>query len=171
MAPPRRHATATPPPHPVTLPPPPPSHPHCSIYPGHGRRFVTKSGQLVILAGSKERAMYHQRKKPAKLAWTQGWRRMHKKLNLEAQAKRKVRRVVKVQRAPVGTTAEKLEKMRKVAPAAGAAKPAAAAGPVKQASVADAKAKAKKAAADKKAQRAAAPKAAPAAKSHAGKGR
>jgi len=41
------------------------------VYPGHGRRFVTRSGQLVILSCSKVDAMYHQRKKSAKLMWTQ----------------------------------------------------------------------------------------------------
>ncbi len=102
----------------------------------------------------------------------QAWRRLHKKLNLETQAKRRIRRVVKAVRAPVGTTLDKIASLRKKAPAA---KPAAAAGekaaPVRQAAVKEAKEKAKKDAAAKKAQRAAQPKAAPAAKSHGGKGR
>jgi ribosomal protein L24E len=50
------------------------------VYPGKGIRFVTRTGQLVVLSGSKSAAMYHQKKKPAKLVWTQvrtlaGWRR------------------------------------------------------------------------------------------------
>jgi hypothetical protein len=93
---------------------------------------------------------------------------MHKKLNLEAQAKRRVRRVVKTVRAPSGITVEDLKKkIKKDVPAA---KKDAAAGPVRQAAVKEAKEKAKKDAAARKATRAAAPKAA-AAKSHAGKGR
>jgi large subunit ribosomal protein L24e len=40
------------------------------IYPGHGRRFVTKGGLLVFIQNSKVRALYHQRKKSAKLGWT-----------------------------------------------------------------------------------------------------
>ncbi len=140
------------------------------IYPGKGRRFVTKGGQMVLLGNSKVRALYHQKLKPAKLTWTQGWRRMHKKLNLEAQAKRRVRRVVKAIRAPVGISQEDLKKkIKKDAPAAAAG--AKKEGVVRQAAVKEAKEKAKKDAAARKAQRAAAPKAAPAQKSHGGKGR
>ena len=52
--------------------------------------------------------MYHQRKKPALLRWTQAWRRHHKKANVEGTIKRKARRVVKVQRAIVGSTVEEV---------------------------------------------------------------
>ncbi len=66
------------------------------MYPGKGRIFVTRAGVKVVLAGSKTAAMYKQRKKGAKLQWTQPWRRMHKKVNAEQSGKRKVRKVVKV---------------------------------------------------------------------------
>lgn len=70
----------------------------CSVYPGHGIRFVTRTGQLVVLSTSKVTSLYHQRKKPAKLYWTLASRRAHKKLNTEAGIKKRARRVVKVQR-------------------------------------------------------------------------
>lgn len=79
------------------------------VYPGKGSRFVTRTGQLIVLSGSKATAMYHQRKRPALLRWTQAWRRQHKKLNVETGQKRKTRRVVKtVQRSFVGLSAEEV---------------------------------------------------------------
>jgi ribosomal protein L24E len=88
------------PPQPAARAPPFPSlnrsPPFAQIYPGTGKRFVSRSGQLTILFGSKAAAMFHQRKKPAKLMWTQAWRRMHKKNKVEEGGKRKVRKVAKV---------------------------------------------------------------------------
>jgi len=68
---------------------------HAQIYPGRGRTFVTRSGAKVTLFGSKTASLYKQRKKGAKLMWTQPWRRMHKKVNSDQAGKRKVRKVVK----------------------------------------------------------------------------
>ncbi len=56
---------------------------------------MTKSGQLIVLAGSKVRGLRQSGKKPAKLVWTQAWRRMHKKLNVEQAGRRRARKVVK----------------------------------------------------------------------------
>ena len=84
-----------------------PLFPSRRVYPGKGRRFVTKSGQLVVLAGSKVRGLREGGKKPAKLVWTQAWRRMHKKLNVETSSRRRVKKIVKasVSRAYVGMDA------------------------------------------------------------------
>ena len=72
---------------------------------------------------------------------------MHKKINLEASAKRRVRKVIKDSRVAAGVDQAKVEQNKKAAEArkaAAAAKPAAADGAsaavVLQASVADAKA-------------------------------
>ena len=78
------------------------------VYPGWGRHFVTRIGQLIITGSSKTSAMYHQRKKPALLRWTQAWRRQHKKLNVEAQQKKRARKVIKVARAIVGANLEEV---------------------------------------------------------------
>jgi ribosomal protein L24E len=78
------------------------------IYPGWGRRFVTRIGQLITTGGSKTSAMYHQRKKPALLRWTQAWRRQHKKLNTETSAKKRARKVIKVARAIVGANLDEV---------------------------------------------------------------
>ena len=39
-----------------------------SIYPGHGTRFVSRTGLLVILSCSKASALFHARKKPGACA-------------------------------------------------------------------------------------------------------
>eukprot|EP00981_Chlorochromonas_danica_P005211 scaffold1046_cov162-Ochromonas_danica.AAC.41 len=49
------------------------------IYPGHGQRFIRKDGQPVTLSTSKCKRLLLNRKKPAKLMWTQAWRRLNKK--------------------------------------------------------------------------------------------
>ena len=114
------------------------------VYPGHGRRFVTRSGQLVVLGGSKVDSMYHQRKKNAKLMWTQTWRRMHKKVNVDNVAKRRARRVVKVMRAPAGISAADFEaRVKKAAAPAAPRAPGAKSEVLLQASVKEAKEKKK----------------------------
>ena len=57
------------------------------IYPGHGIMAVRRDGQAFYLATKKATAMYNQKKKPQKLAWTMAWRRLHKK-NLDNRKKR-----------------------------------------------------------------------------------
>jgi hypothetical protein len=99
---------------------------------------------------------------------------MHKKINVEASAKRRVRKVIKDDRIAAGVDKAKVEANKKLAEARKAApKPALAEGTkaavVQQASVADAKAK-KKAMQEKKKKAQAGPKPVAAAK-HAGKGR
>lgn len=80
---------------------------------------------------------------------------MHKKLNVETSTKRKVRRVVKVLKAPVGTSLEKIAAQKK----ASVAKPKTE-GVVKQAAVAEVKKAMKEKAKQNKVARAAqAPKA------------
>ena len=62
----------------------------------------------MITAGSKTWSLHaKQKKKPAKLTWTQAWRRQNKKLSSETNARRRVRKVVKttVARATVGMDA------------------------------------------------------------------
>jgi hypothetical protein len=62
----------------------------------------------VIVIGSKAKSMVEQRKKPAKLKWTQTWRRMHKKTQTSEIQRRKTRRAVKAQRAIVGASLEEV---------------------------------------------------------------
>jgi len=59
-------------------------------------------------------SMVLQRKKPAKLMWTQSWRRLNKKGKDEGIAKKRSRKAVRVTRAIVGASVEDLLKKRLV---------------------------------------------------------
>merc|ERR1712003_317420 len=62
------------------------------------------------LGTSKAYSLTMQRKKPAKLVWTQAWRRLHKKGLSETTTKKRTRRTNKVQRAVVGASLEDIKK-------------------------------------------------------------
>ena len=59
------------------------------IYPGHGSMCCRRDGQTFWLSSKKSKSMYNQKKKPQKIAWTQAWRRLHKK-NVDNRQKKKV---------------------------------------------------------------------------------
>ena len=82
------------------------------IYPGHGVRFIRRDGQPVTLSSSKCKSLLNDRKKPAKLMWTQAWRRLNKKGKDEGIVRKKARRVVKAARPIVGATLEELAKKK-----------------------------------------------------------
>ena len=52
--------------------------------------------------------MVQQRKKPAKLMWTQSWRRLNKKGKDEGVTKKRSRKAVRVTRAIVGASVEEV---------------------------------------------------------------
>lgn len=84
------------------------------IYPGHGLRFVKRDGSTVIVGTSKTLSMIKQRKKPAKLTWTQSWRRLNKKgLDMGVQKKKRVK-AIRIVRAVVGMSLEELAKKKQV---------------------------------------------------------
>ena len=58
--------------------------------------------QIFRFANSKNESLFLQRKNPRKIAWTQVYRRMHKKGITEEVAKKRSRRTVKHQRGIVG---------------------------------------------------------------------
>ena len=80
------------------------------IYPGHGKLFVRRDGRPVHLGSSKAHSLTLQRKKPAKLVWTQAWRRLHKKGLSEANLKKRRTRTNRVQRAVVGLSLDDIRK-------------------------------------------------------------
>ena len=112
------------------------------IYPGKGLKFVKRDGRLVDLGSSKAKSMLNQRKKPAKLVWTQAWRMANKKGLSETMVKKRARKVNKIQRAVVGASVEDIKKKAAQNPAFRTAQREAAAKAVKD--------KKKAAAADKK---------------------
>ncbi|KAI6103932.1 60S ribosomal protein L24 [Pisolithus croceorrhizus] len=72
------------------------------IYPAKGKLFVRGDSKIFRFASSKNASLFLQRKNPRKIAWTQVYRRMHKKGITEEVAKKRSRRVVKHQRGIVG---------------------------------------------------------------------
>jgi large subunit ribosomal protein L24e len=80
------------------------------IYPGNGKLLIRRDGKPLWLGSSKAQSLTLQRKKAAKLVWTQAWRRLHKKGLNETTAKKRSRKAGKVQRAVVGATLEDIKK-------------------------------------------------------------
>jgi hypothetical protein len=66
--------------------------------------------QLLSFADHKSSTLYHQKQKAANLRWTQTWRRNHKKVKVEAVAKKKSKRAVNVARSVGGMSLEELKK-------------------------------------------------------------
>ena len=65
-------------------------------------RFPHPPRQIFRFSTSKNESLFLQRKNPRKIAWTQVYRRMHKKGITEEVAKKRSRRTVKHQRGIVG---------------------------------------------------------------------
>ena len=82
------------------------------IYPGRGRKFAAKDGKVYYFISHKANSLYHQRKKPVKLTWTQGWRRFNKKTKVDEITKRRTRKTTRVQKAIVGMTLEEINRRR-----------------------------------------------------------
>merc|ERR1712151_118972 len=80
------------------------------IYPGNGKLMIRRDGKPIWLGTSKAYSLTIQRKKAAKLVWTQAWRRLHKKGQSETTTKKRARRTNKVQRAVVGASLEEIRK-------------------------------------------------------------
>jgi large subunit ribosomal protein L24e len=80
------------------------------IYPGNGKLMIRRDGRPIWLGTSKAYSLTIQRKKAAKLVWTQAWRRLHKKGLTETSTKKRNRRAGKVQRAVVGASLEDIKK-------------------------------------------------------------
>ncbi|PCH38894.1 hypothetical protein WOLCODRAFT_29244 [Wolfiporia cocos MD-104 SS10] len=72
------------------------------IYPSRGRLFVRGDNKVFRFGTSKNESLFLQRKNPRKIAWTQVYRRMHKKGITEEVAKKRSRKTVKHQRGIVG---------------------------------------------------------------------
>jgi len=80
------------------------------IYPGNGKMFIRRDGKPVFLGSSKAYSLTLQRKKPAKLVWTQAWRRLHKKVLSETTARKKSRERSQVQSVVVGLSLDDIKK-------------------------------------------------------------
>ncbi|KAF7068629.1 hypothetical protein CFC21_074365 [Triticum aestivum] len=83
------------------------------IYPGKGIRFIRSDSQVFLFSNSKCKSYFHNRLKPAKLAWTAMYRKQHKK-DIHAEAAKKRRRTTKrpYSRSIVGASLEVIQKKR-----------------------------------------------------------
>ena len=107
------------------------------VYPGHGMRFVRRDGKLLVFLNQKVRSLHMQKIKAQKLTWSQQWRRINKKVAVDAVQKKKRARSGKVYKAIQGITIEDIRKRRNVAPEARKAKRDAAVNQIKQRKKAD----------------------------------
>lgn len=84
------------------------------IYPGKGKKFVSKDGKVHMYICSKAARLARQKVKPVKLMWTQAWRRSNKKVKTEGTHKRRTRKTGRLQKAIVGLSLEefKIKKQR-----------------------------------------------------------
>jgi len=83
------------------------------IYPGHGIFFVRGDSKGFKFISRKVKSLFTQRLNPRKLAWTQLYRRMHKKGTLEDTSRKKARKVTKTAtKAVVGASLEQIKAKR-----------------------------------------------------------
>lgn len=80
------------------------------IYPGNGLLMIRRDCKPMFLGSSKAKSLTLQRKKPAKLVWTQAWRRLHKKGLVDTITKKRTRRTTKIARAVVGLSLDDIKK-------------------------------------------------------------
>ncbi|TFL00348.1 ribosomal protein L24e-domain-containing protein [Pterulicium gracile] len=73
------------------------------IYPSKGKLFVRGDSKVFRFSTSKSASLFLQRKNPRKIAWTQLYRRHHKKGITEEVAKKRSRKTVKHSRPIAGT--------------------------------------------------------------------
>jgi len=135
------------------------------IYPGKGILFVRVDSQQYLFLNKKCKAMYNNRKRPAKLAWTAAYRKQHKKDQITEIARKKRRMAGKAAvRSIAGVSLEVINKKRTEKPEVRQAS--------RDAALRELKERQKKAKADKNAKgKAAAPKAAQQAQKTVGRGK
>ncbi|KAI8464812.1 MAG: ribosomal protein L24e-domain-containing protein [Monoraphidium minutum] len=112
------------------------------IYPGRGILFIRVDNQQYLFLNKKVKSLYHNRLRPAKLAWTTTYRKQHKKDQVNEVARKKRRNAGKNNaRAIVGASLEVINKRRAEKPEVRQAS--------REAAIREIKERAKKAKADK----------------------
>ncbi|KAL6758061.1 60S ribosomal protein [Haematococcus lacustris] len=83
------------------------------IYPGKGILFVRVDSQQYLFLNKKCKALYNNRLRPAKLAWTVAYRKQHKKDQVSEVQRKKRRNLNKsAARSIVGASLEVINKRR-----------------------------------------------------------
>uniref|UniRef100_A0A3B4XA74 Large ribosomal subunit protein eL24 n=1 Tax=Seriola lalandi dorsalis TaxID=1841481 RepID=A0A3B4XA74_SERLL len=87
------------------------------IYPGHGIFYVRADQKSFKFINRKSKSQFLQRLNPRKIAWTQLYRRMHKKGTMEESTRKKTRKVSKTtNKAVVGMTLDVIKAKRSQKP-------------------------------------------------------
>ncbi|GAU87889.1 hypothetical protein RvY_00677 [Ramazzottius varieornatus] len=87
------------------------------IHPGRGKRTVRIDGKLLNFLNSKsEKSFLRLHRNPREIRWTVLYRRKYKKGQQEEAVKKRVRRVVKVQRAIAGASITEITAKRNQKP-------------------------------------------------------
>ena len=77
-----------------------------------GRRYIKADGRVLNFFSSKCEAHFLKKKNPRKVTWTAVYRKVHRK-GLEVESKKKkVRKIVKVQRPLASATVEDIKKRK-----------------------------------------------------------
>jgi len=87
------------------------------IYPSKGRLFVRSDSKIFRFGKPKHESLFHQRKNPRDISWTQVYRRQHRKGIADNVTKKKTRRTVKHQRGITGASLADIAARRQQAPA------------------------------------------------------
>lgn len=83
------------------------------IYPGHGKQFVRLDAKLYNFLNAKCASSFHCKWNPRKMAWTQLYRRMHKKgADGEKRVLKKTRKANTKGRGVFGASIEEIKKKR-----------------------------------------------------------
>ena len=77
-----------------------------------GKLYVRGDSKIFRFQNGKTESLFLQRKNPRKLAWTQVYRRMHKKGLTEESTKKRTRKTVKHQRGIVGADMSVINALR-----------------------------------------------------------
>ncbi|WPT16948.1 60S ribosomal protein L24-2 [Picochlorum sp. SENEW3] len=119
------------------------------IYPGRGMLYIRVDGQQFLFLKQKCKALFNQRKRPAKLAWTTTYRKQHRKDQEQQVSRRKKRSTARVAvRSVAGASLEVIAKKKAEKPEQRKAS--------REAALREIKERTKKAKAEKSAQKAAA---------------
>lgn len=83
------------------------------IYPGRSRCVIARDGRSHMFINKRVHVLFLAKIKPAKLTWTQAWRRNHRKGRVAiSTGKKRTKKTVKVQKAFVGMSLDEMQRIR-----------------------------------------------------------
>ena len=83
-----------------------------NVYPGKGKKFVSKDGKTFFFLNKKVAHHWHNKTKPVKLTWTTAWRRFNKKDQAQTKDKKKTKKTTRVQKAIVGMNLDEIKRRK-----------------------------------------------------------